>query len=748
MSSDSENARLSPGNGAPHRLGRFGSPLRPLKQPIVAFGLALAGLIWLGAISMIDQERAVLRAETTKDANNLSAVLEQTVLETVRSLDNTLKFLRGVEKHDNYNTNWPLVLAEERSVDNEAIQLSVTDDKGTMIASSVDRFAHRPIDLSDRAHFKAQLQSASDDLFIGGVVIGRTTGLRSVQFSRKRVDENGRFLGVVVASLPADQFDRHFATLDLATNSGLALVGDDGEVRAGMGAYGGLVGKKLDDIDVIAGQGFTSVRRVAGYPLTVIASLPDLEASPSWKWRKTFYLAGAAVGSGLALLLSLGVAFRRDRYETHIVNLSRHDGLTGLANRAFLLRELERACATSERLDRWALHLIDLDNFKTVNDTHGHGIGDELLSQVAERLAALIGPRDLAARLGGDEFAVLQYVENFDVDAPALARGVGEEMSRAFSTTRAQVCVGASIGLARAGRDGSQAAEIMKSADLALYAAKNGGRGRYRIFDPSLAEAARKRQQIENGLRAALSRNELHIAYQPICSIQDGRTIGYEALLRWRPSDGVQISPAEFIPIAEEIGAIVDIGAWVLRTACADIARGPSDLKISVNASPAQFEAGDFARTVIRALDHSGLSPKRLHIEITESLLMKDNAAVLAQLRDIRALGVSVSIDDFGTGYSCLSYLEIYPIDTLKIDQQFVRKIGVREDAVKTLRAIIDLAASFGMTTIAEGVETPEQLQTLRELGCQKAQGYLLGRPGPLPAPLLETEARMRGAAA
>ena len=311
----------------------------------------------------------------------------------------------------------------------------------------------------------------------------------------------------------------------------------------------------------------------------------------------------------------------------------------------------------------------------------------------------------------------------------------------------------------------------MKSADLALYAAKNGGRGRYRIFDPSLAEAARKRQQIENGLRAALSRNELHIAYQPICSIQDGRTIGYEALLRWRPSDGVQISPAEFIPIAEEIGAIVDIGAWVLRTACADIARGPSDLKISVNASPAQFEAGDFARTVIRALDHSGLSPKRLHIEITESLLMKDNAAVLAQLRDIRALGVSVSIDDFGTGYSCLSYLEIYPIDTLKIDQQFVRDllrsrnkirslnfmrgrtflnryIGVREDAVKTLRAIIDLAASFGMTTIAEGVETPEQLQTLRELGCQKAQGYLLGRPGPLPAPLLETEARMRGAAA
>ncbi|WP_199743391.1 EAL domain-containing protein [Caulobacter sp. 602-1] len=422
----------------------------------------------------------------------------------------------------------------------------------------------------------------------------------------------------------------------------------------------------------------------------------------------------------------------RKRAEAQIARLAHYDPLTELPNRVLFQRHLSEALARRARKgDQLAVHFIDLDRFKTVNDTLGHPLGDELLRVAAERLRGCVREGDTVARLGGDEFAVVQAGLSDMTGATRLAERIVEAMSAPFDLQGHQVVIGASVGVAAAPSDGEDADELLKKADMALYRAKADGRGAFHFFERAMDEQLQARRALELDLRRALTAGEFELYYQPLYNLGDERVTGCEALLRWRHPERGMVSPADFIPLAEEIGLIVPLGDWVLRTACAEAARWPDHVRLAVNLSPAQFRDRGLVRTVVSAIAASGLPAQRLELEITESVLLQDSAANMSMLHDLKALGVRISMDDFGTGYSSLSYLRSFPFDKIKIDQTFVRDILEDSDAMAIIKAVLDLGSSMGIVTTAEGVETLEQLNALRGQGCAEIQGYFISRPAP-----------------
>ena len=422
----------------------------------------------------------------------------------------------------------------------------------------------------------------------------------------------------------------------------------------------------------------------------------------------------------------------RKRAEAQIARLAHYDPLTELPNRVLFQKSLSDALARRARKgDQLAVHFIDLDRFKTVNDTLGHPLGDALLREAAERLQGCVREGDTVARLGGDEFAVVQTGLSDMSGATRLAGRIVEAMSVPFDLQGHQVVIGASVGVAASPSDGLDADELLKKADMALYRAKADGRGAFHFFERSMDEQLQARRALELDLRRALQAGEFELFYQPLYHLGDERVTGCEALLRWRHPERGMVSPADFIPLAEEIGLIVQLGEWVLRNACAEAAKWPEHVRLAVNLSPAQFRDRGLVRTVVSALAASGLAAQRLELEITESVLLQDSAANMTMLHDLKALGVRISMDDFGTGYSSLSYLRSFPFDKIKIDQTFVRDILEDSDAMAIIKAVLDLGSSMGIVTTAEGVETLEQLNALRGQGCAEIQGYFISRPAP-----------------
>ena len=421
----------------------------------------------------------------------------------------------------------------------------------------------------------------------------------------------------------------------------------------------------------------------------------------------------------------------RHAAERQVAFMARHDSLTRLPNRTALQEHLLQAVADSARGISAAVLCLDLDRFKPVNDTLGHPVGDALLRAVAQRLQSLVREGDLVARLGGDEFAIIQNAIGRPEDAKKLCERVIAAVSAPFEIDEHQVVVGISAGIALLPSDGDEPEALLRHADLALYRAKADGRGRFCFFEAEMDARLQHRRLLELHLRAALAQDQFELHYQPLVDLERGEASGFEALLRWRHPDRGLVSPADFIPIIEEIGMIGAVGNWVVRQACTDAACWPGDVRVAVNLSPMQFQDAGLAQTVCDALTMSGLPASRLELEITESVLLQDNEATMSTLHALRRLGVRIAMDDFGTGYSSLSYLRSFPFDKVKIDQSFIRDLSFRADSVHVVRAVTGLCAGLGMATTAEGVETAEQLATLRAEGCTEVQGYLFSRPRP-----------------
>ena len=433
-------------------------------------------------------------------------------------------------------------------------------------------------------------------------------------------------------------------------------------------------------------------------------------------------------------LARLGSSFNEmvgkiEEREKRIAHLAFNDVLTALPNRTMfqqhlshLLRSLDRTGAAI------ALHCLDLDHFKAVNDTMGHPAGDALLVSTAARLAE-VAKGHFVARLGGDEFVVVQSFDGAREDIYRLAKALLEAVSQPQDIDGQHMVATTSVGIAVAPGDGADPDELHKSADLALYRAKEAGRGTFAFFEESLNQRAQERRRLEQDLRLALEEGQFELYYQPLFDLEKNAIGSFEALLRWNHPERGLVSPAEFIPVAEETGLIVPIGSWVIREACRQAAQWPKDIRVAVNVSPVQFHRAGLQEIVIQSLVAAGLEPTRLEVEITESIFLEGSEETLRLLHNLRAVGVRIALDDFGTGYSSLSYLQSFPFDKLKIDRSFIENLLHRAGATAVVKAITDLAQALGMETTAEGVEENEQLSELRSQGCTSIQGFLFSRP-------------------
>jgi diguanylate cyclase (GGDEF)-like protein len=450
----------------------------------------------------------------------------------------------------------------------------------------------------------------------------------------------------------------------------------------------------------------------------------EMSASPRYDERGAF-IGFRGVGSDVT---------EARKSADKINQMARFDTLTGLPNRLLINETLARAMADADKWgSRCAFMMIDLDRFKAVNDTLGHPVGDRLLGRVSERLKLLMTENEMIGRLGGDEFAVVVRDATDTQRTEQLAQTIIDALSQPYEVDQHTLYIGASVGLAIGPRDGRTAEMLIRSADLALYRSKDAGGGVFHAYEPQLHMAAEERRVLEIALRSALENNEMHLNYQPVVNAATGQLTGFEALLRWTHPQFGNVSPAKFVPLAEEARLIAPIGEWVLRTACDEAARWDIPARIAVNVSPEQLHNPAFVSLVAQALAQSGLPPERLELEVTESVFMREGTVAIEVLEKILDLGVRLSLDDFGTGYSSLGYLAHTRFSSIKIDRSFVQGAskGTKE-AIAIIRAVVALADSLGMATTAEGVETEEEHEMVQQLGCTKVQGYYFGRPLPV----------------
>jgi diguanylate cyclase (GGDEF)-like protein len=747
--------------------------LRASLQPATLFGLSMIAACWIGVAFVMSIERGKVLEGAVQQSENLVRLFEDNTVQTFERFDRTILLLRKSLEDDPDHFDLREWAKRTALVGELTIQIAVIGADGYVTATTAE-YTGPPLYLGDREHFRAHVDTDQDKLFISTPVLGRASGKWSIQFSRRLRRPDGGFGGVIVISIDPNFVEKFYETVDLGKEGSVALRNLDNVVLAARGvlahALGVQVNRRLFSEALVhptAGHYWSEgqhdgVNRLVAYrvsdrfPLVFTIGRSDRDIFKSNQRNRMIYLAVAIIITVLVLIaMAFGVyhqvrldrirdnlrrseAQARDRAQQlelqsrEIAHIAHHDILTGLANRVLLHERIDQAFARARRdRESFAVLCVDLDRFKVANDTLGHQAGDALLRQVAGRLGQCVREVDTVARVGGDEFVVLQANVAGAEDVTPLAVRILRSVSAPYDVDGNPVVISASIGIAVAPFDGTDADKLLSHADLALYRAKANGRNDFCFFDMEMEQTAQHRSRIELELREALAKDEFELWYQPWVDITNGRIVGCEALLRWRHPVRGLMGPMDFIPIAEETGLIGRLGDWVLRGACRDAAGWPADIKLAVNLSAAQFVGGNLYTTVLGALAESGLDARRLELEITETLIIEDFEGTRDALSQMRRRGISIALDDFGTGYSSLTHLRQLLFNRIKIDKSFIAEMTTRGDCVAIVSAVIALGHSLGVSITAEGVETRDQLDMLRAAGCTEMQGYLFGRPRP-----------------
>jgi len=728
--------------------------LRQFPRLFIALVLvfALGGLTVLFGIDLtVSRDREYQIAQ--RDAENLARVLERHVIASVEKIDVVLRegghhFTGATPSQADGNRD--LLRLMELVPEAYSASLRIIDAKGRIIYSAGTDATLPNIAVNDRAYFQRQKNEPSAGLVISEPIFSRFANKWVITLSRRILAPDGGFGGLIQAAVLTDNFQASFGSLNVGRNGSIALYDTEMRLIARQPVLAEQMGQTFDlwEVRDALARGTTSgaymatsrvdgifrayyFRKLEGLPFVVVLGKSPNDFLYSWKRKAVLYGISLAV---LALQLLGLVLIQRKSAKDRLNHLAKHDTLTNLPNRRMLDEHMSEATALAGVSGvPMALLVVDLDLFKNINDSLGHDIGDRVLRQVAGRLRATLRDKDTLSRQGGDEFTILlRDCAEAKTIANTAQRLLGE-IAKQLHTDNHELTLTASIGISVYPDDGRDIGTLLQNADTAMYQAKAAGRNTYKFFTAEMNARVSERLSMENHLRKALARQELSLHYQPQFDTMTHRLVGFEALLRWQHPELGAVSPVRFIPIAEETGLIVPIGDWVLREACRQNKAwqdaGLPPVVVAVNLSAVQFRQHDLVPLVAEALAESGLAPRWLELEVTESALMHNIEHVIKVLHSLKDLGVLLSIDDFGTGYSSLNYLKRFPTDKIKIDQSFVRDVHQSSDDAAIVQTVIAIAGKMGMKAIAEGVETAEHLESMRKFGCDEVQGFLFS-PG------------------
>jgi diguanylate cyclase (GGDEF)-like protein len=723
----------------------------------ILVGVFSLGVIWLGAWYIANEDAKRTESAAYQDTANLTRAFEEHIIRLIQAHDQILLFARASYAKNLQDFDLAQWSRDQHFATDVTLQIATTDKDGILTGSNLGMPAERT-DLSDREHFRVHADSDRDELFISKPTLGRVSGKWSIQLSRRVTAADGSFAGVVIVSIDPSYLASFYESIDTNKNGMVFLAGLDGIVRARLASGNQEVGQSLKNSTLfkrlaesssgsfLAGgqmdgiSRLSSYRQVRGYPLVVVVGFSRDEVFASVEYRRIIYFAAAAL-IGLIVLGFKAVVVRHQiglqRARDKLWEAANFDSLTSLPNRN-RLHEVVNAIISDpqSRREPFALLLLDLDNFKFVNDTLGHEAGDLVLRTAAERIQKMSRGAHLVARLGGDEFAVLVcgVMERKDIDR--IARRVLRALKRKMNYRGHAIEIYASIGISYFPDHASTWGDIFRDADLALYRAKQAGRNRTVVFDPSMLLAAEKRFGVLGSVRSALDNDRVVPYYQSEISIESGEIVGFEALARIVQPDGSLSTPAEFVWALEDPDVGRVFGLRMIERVTRDLqtwlAAGFDIKRVAINVSNLELRADDYSDRVIAALQARGIAADRFEIEVTETAAIDDNIAAIGRnLRSLAAHGISIALDDFGTGFASLTHLKSLPITRVKIDRSFVGNIVADPESRSIVDAIVRLSHSLGKSVVVEGVEDEAQFAATRELKCDIAQGYLFSRPVP-----------------